>query len=427
MKGTFQRVEAGSIVLPAEVMTIARRVQAAGFEVYAVGGGVRDSLLGRPVKDWDLATNAKPKDILKLYPKAIPTGIQHGTVTIVSSGKHVEITTYRVEGRYTDSRHPDQVSFVESIEEDLARRDFTINAIALDPLSRQLVDPEKGAHDLKRATLRTVGNPDERFSEDALRLLRAARFSAQLGFSIEPVTLAAMKRRAAQINKIAKERIRAELDQMLLSTNPALAIEILAETDLLRWVLPELEAKLSPLLQRLRSLAARPSNLAVMWCGTLADLNIPTAESILKRLRCSNQLISSVKHLLAMLAVDRRQIASAAQFRRWNMQVGRQAFASICTLLQATDPGYLKTSQLSQNLVNFLERAEEQFANQKVFSSRDLALNGREIMLICRVEQGERVGEILSDLLDLVLEHPNLNERETLTQYLIDTWRDDLD
>ena len=192
-------------LVPPDVHSIASRLQAAGLRAWIVGGCTRDLLLGRPVHDWDLATDARPDQVVELFRRVIPTGIQHGTVTVMLGRSGYEVTTLRGEGAYSDGRHPDSVTFVGDLVEDLARRDFTINAIALDPRTGEVTDPFQGQDDLRARSLRAVGEPERRFSEDGLRLMRAARFSAVLGFEIEPATFAAMSATVQTLEKVSQE------------------------------------------------------------------------------------------------------------------------------------------------------------------------------------------------------------------------------
>ena len=200
---------------------IIKTLEDAGFEARYVGGCVRDTLLGRPVHDWDIASQALPEDVLRLFPRCVPTGLQHGTVTVLLDGTSAEVTTYRLDGAYHDSRHPDGVRFVRSLADDLARRDFTINAMAMD-LSGSITDLFGGREDLARGVIRCVGDAETRFREDALRMLRARRFAAQLGFALEAGTEAAIGRCAGLCAALSRERVREEAEKTLLSDRPAL-------------------------------------------------------------------------------------------------------------------------------------------------------------------------------------------------------------
>ncbi|NNF08086.1 MAG: HDIG domain-containing protein, partial [Candidatus Eisenbacteria bacterium] len=220
--------------------SLVEKLNRAGFEAYLVGGAVRDAILGRPISDWDIATSADPQAMLSIWPRAVPVGIQHGTLLVTEVTPPVEITAFRTEGPYEDQRHPDWVSFGVDLGEDLKRRDFTINALAFDPVNERLADPTGGLADLERGLIRAVGNPDERFREDALRLLRAVRFAATLDFELEPKTKAALSKQADGLKRVAPERIREELLKLLKAERPSKGFRAMKESGLLVHVLPEL-------------------------------------------------------------------------------------------------------------------------------------------------------------------------------------------
>ena len=227
------------IQLPEKVHNIIETLQSAGYEAYAVGGCVRDSLLGRTPNDWDITTSARPEETKRLFPRTIDTGIQHGTVTVMMNKEGFEVTTYRIDGEYEDSRHPKEVTFTASLEEDLKRRDFTINAMAYNEQDG-LVDIFGGIRDIKAGVIRCVGNAEERFTEDALRMLRAVRFSAQLGYRIEEATRDAIRRLAPSLQRISAERIQTELVKLVTSPHPDY-LRIAYETGITKEVLPEFD------------------------------------------------------------------------------------------------------------------------------------------------------------------------------------------
>ena len=226
--------------IPAEVKYILDILKGRGFEAYIVGGCVRDAVLARTPNDWDITTSARPEDVKAAFRRTVDTGIAHGTVTVLVHDESFEVTTYRIDGAYEDGRHPSSVTFTPNLTDDLMRRDFTVNAMAYNEKDG-LVDPYGGMDDLQRKCIRCVGDPDERFSEDALRVLRAVRFSAQLGFSIENETLKALSRHAENLRKISAERIQTELVKLLVSPHPGM-IRTLYETGITRVILPEFDA-----------------------------------------------------------------------------------------------------------------------------------------------------------------------------------------
>ena len=227
------------IALPQDVAFIIHKIEKAGFEAFAVGGCIRDSLLSRTPNDWDITTSALPEQVKALFPHTIDTGIKHGTVTVMCHHVGYEVTTYRIDGEYEDGRHPKQVVFTPSLIEDLKRRDFTINAMAYND-SRGLVDAFEGQQDLQKGVIRAVGEPEKRFSEDALRIMRAVRFAAQLGYTIEEETEAAMRRLSDTLTKISAERIQVELVKLLVSDHPG-HMKILYETGITKVILPEFD------------------------------------------------------------------------------------------------------------------------------------------------------------------------------------------
>lgn len=283
--------------IPNEIKSVIEKMKAAGFEAYVVGGPVRDFLLGKTPKDWDITTDARPDEIQAIFPHSFYNNT-FGTVTVINdqtedeSLKTVEITTYRTESGYSDSRHPDQVAFTPELKEDLKRRDFTINAMALRPKDGEeiIVDLFEGKEDLAKKQIRAVGNPDERFGEDALRMMRAVRFAVQLRFEIEEETSASIRKNAANLDKISQERIRDELTKIILSDDPARGIELLRTTGLLRHVIPELEAGVGISQNRhhiytvyehsLRALGACPSKkLEVRLAALLHDIAKPQTKA----------------------------------------------------------------------------------------------------------------------------------------------------
>ena len=227
-------------MVPKDVCSLCRSLKEAGYRGWIVGGCTRDLLLEREVHDWDIATDAHPEQVSRVFRRVIPTGIKHGTVTVLINGVGYEVTTLRGEGTYSDGRHPDSVSFVEDIDDDLARRDFTVNAIAYDPLEDTWTDPFGGRQDLEARIIRAVGEPLERFDEDGLRILRAARFVATLGFELDPATQQAMAERMSKLRCVSYERVRDELLKTLVSDQPSRGLRIMQQTGAFEAVLPEL-------------------------------------------------------------------------------------------------------------------------------------------------------------------------------------------
>ncbi len=307
------------------------KLQAAGHEAFVVGGAVRDLIRDLHPDDYDLATSATPEEVQQLFPRVIPTGIDHGTVTVLHRRKTLEVTTFRTESGYSDARHPDFVEFVATIEADLARRDFTINGMALDPVSERFLDPFGGEADLESGTVRAIGNPDKRFAEDALRLLRAIRFATQLGFIIEIGTWDALVRIAGSLRLVSHERMRDEINKILASQQPSVGFRLMSDSGLLRIVLPELAAgvdveqrgdhRFDVFEHSVRTCDDAPrENLTVRLAALLHDIAKPAAltvdadgcrtfhghdeqsaiqaESLLRRLRYPNVINNQVTHLI---------------------------------------------------------------------------------------------------------------------------------
>ena len=273
---------------------ILQMLERAGFEARYVGGCVRDTLLGRPVHDWDIASQALPEDVLRLFPRCVPTGLQHGTVTIKYGGQLYETTTFRTEGAYTDGRHPDEVHFVPDVRQDLARRDFTINAMAYND-AEGLIDPFGGQQDLQQGILRAVGDPATRFEEDALRILRLYRFAARFGFAIDPPTGQAARALCAHLDCVSVERIEEELSKLLAAPAPAAYLD----EKILKVIIPELSA---PALQAAKPVVdacpAGTEDLPVRWAALLMSLGEDGTRKALKRLRCSNTCIEQTAVLV---------------------------------------------------------------------------------------------------------------------------------
>ena len=285
-----------NIRLDAGAAALLARLHGAGYAAYAVGGCVRDSLLGRTPQDWDLCTSARPEQVLALFGEGqcIPTGLQHGTVTIKYGGQLYETTTFRTEGAYTDGRHPDEVHFVPDVRQDLARRDFTINAMAYND-AEGLIDPFGGQQDLQQGILRAVGDPATRFEEDALRILRLYRFAARFGFAIDPPTGQAARALCAHLDCVSVERIEEELSKLLAAPAPAAYLD----EKILKVIIPELSA---PALQAAKPVVdacpAGTENLPVRWAALLMSLGEDGTRKALKRLRCSNACIEQTAVLV---------------------------------------------------------------------------------------------------------------------------------
>ena len=386
------------IQLPYEVEWVIGKIRDAGYEAFAVGGCVRDTLLGRTPEDWDVTTSARPEAVKAIFERTVDTGLQHGTVTVLKNRKGYEVTTYRIDGEYHDGRHPDSVEFTPNLLEDLKRRDFTINAMAYSH-ETGIVDEFGGMEDLKAGIVRCVGRPEDRFTEDALRLLRALRFSAQLGFEIEESTYAAIKTIAPNLAKVSKERVQAELTKLLLSAHPE-RILLLKETGLSAQIVPGFDAVFAPAL--FSKLSQLPAEKSLRWAGFLLCQSTKQAEAVLKGLKMDNETIGNVS----------RMIEGAKETLPLEKPAVRRAMSRY-TPYQLE--GALKLKELMGSPVagEIRRLREEIIRDGDCVSLKDLAVKGRDL-LEAGVERGPMVGEILNHLFDLVLLHPEKNDRELL-------------
>lgn len=386
------------IQLPYEVEWVIGKIRDAGYEAFAVGGCVRDTLLGRTPEDWDVTTSARPEAVKAIFERTVDTGLQHGTVTVLKNRKGYEVTTYRIDGEYHDGRHPDSVEFTPNLLEDLKRRDFTINAMAYSH-ETGIVDEFGGMEDLKAGIVRCVGRPEDRFTEDALRLLRALRFSAQLGFEIEESTYAAIKTIAPNLAKVSKERVQAELTKLLLSAHPE-QILLLKETGLSAQIVPGFDAVFAPAL--FSKLSRLPAEKSLRWAGFLLCQSTKQAEAVLKGLKMDNETIGNVS----------RMIEGAKETLPLEKPAVRRAMSRY-TPYQLEGALKLKELMGSPDAGEIRRLREEIIRDGDCVSLKDLAVKGRDL-LEAGVERGPMVGEILNHLFDLVLLHPEKNDRELL-------------
>ncbi|OJY15243.1 MAG: hypothetical protein BGO98_22645 [Myxococcales bacterium 68-20] len=437
-------------LVPKDVFTIVDKLRAAGRYAWIVGGCVRDSLLGKPVADWDVATEAQPKELMKIFPRAIPTGLQHGTVTLVMGGHHYEVTTLRGETSYSDGRRPDAVHFVEEIESDLARRDFTINAIAVDPTNGALIDPFGGREDLDAKTIRAVGKAVERFSEDGLRVLRAARFSATLEFDLAPDTFSAIQPTLDTFRKVSAERVRDEWMKTMKAKRPSRAFEVMRETGILGVSCPELlegvgmeqnkwhtfdvwshgmacmDACVGDPVLRIAALlhdVGKPRSRAFSdktkdWTFYDHDrIGAEIADPICTRLRFSTderqRIVALVRHHL--FHYDQW---TDAHVRRWIRRVGQDRLEDLYALSEADIRGKAPSIDptLLVPLTALRAHVERILAEGAALSTRDLAIDGHGLMKELALKPGRIIGEILESLLEDVIADPSVNERATLLE-----------
>lgn len=386
-------------------------LHAAGYAAYAVGGCVRDSLLGRTAHDWDLCTSALPQQVMELFgtEQCIPTGLQHGTVTIKYGGQLYETTTFRTEGSYTDGRHPDEVQFVPDVREDLARRDFTINAMAYNE-AEGLVDPFGGQADLQNGLLRAVGEPQQRFTEDALRILRLYRFAARFGFALDAATARAARQLVPHLDCISAERIQEELAKLLAAPQPGAYLEPVV----LAVVLPELTpAALEAAKPVVDACPAGEENLPVRWAALLGALGEADTRRVLKRLRCSNACIEETAVLVREAAgegVSEEKASAHAGDIHLRQLLGRYGLCTVerlCALCAALHP------QTASACIFAAQRARQLEADGVCCRVSQLAVNGRDLMA-AGIPAGPALRRVLEALLDGVIRAEYPNEKPAL-------------
>lgn len=434
------------IEVPEKANHIIKTIRAAGYEAYAVGGCVRDSILGRKPEDWDITTSAKPEQVKALFPHTVDTGLKHGTVTVMLQREGFEVTTYRIDGKYEDSRHPENVTFTPDLKEDLRRRDLTINAMAYND-EAGLVDIFGGMEDIRAGIIRCVGDPEARFGEDALRILRAVRFSAQLGYSIEEKTKAAISKLAPMLARISAERIQTELVKLLVSPHPDY-LRLAYTCGITKVFMPEFDRAMETeqchphhcysvgehILASLRYVEAdkvlrltmlfhdcgKPEVLQVGEDGLThfhghGEVSAVTAEKVLRRLRFDNETIRRVCRLVRYHDYGNGVEPDKAMVRRAVNKIGQEAFPHLFMVRYAdimAQSDYLRAEKL-ENLERWQRLYEEIRAEGQCMSLRDLAVTGADLIAAGQ-KPGRELGETLQKLLELVLDHPEYNTKERL-------------
>ncbi len=463
---------AKKIKLPPLLKDFGKIFSNAGYKAYLVGGAVRDMFMKVPAHDWDVATNATPQDVIKLFKFVVPTGIEHGTVTVHFKGVEIEVTTFRTEAGYSDGRHPDSINYAATIEEDLARRDFTMNAIAASLEDGLVVDPYGGQEDIKKKIIRTVGNAHERFMEDGLRPIRALRFAAKLGFSIENNTYSEIFKKEIQ-NKTATisiERFRDEFEKIMQAAKPSLGLKLLEETGLLSIFIPEFSpcrgciqsdyrafhkfdvmdhlfyacdgapaakenVRLAALFHDIGKPAAKKiiretvldgdkndGSTKVIETNTFYNHEIigeKITEKIMTRLRFSNDMIHNVCHLVREHMFHYEANWSDAAVRRFIMRVQAENMEDLYDLRLADMFGMynekveMRYSESISLLLELKERVQNELQKKTTLSLKTLAVNGRDLME-AGIPAGKELGHILNELLNCVIEDPAMNSKEVL-------------
>lgn len=441
--------------IPNGARVICDRLHAQGFGAWVVGGCVRDVLLERAIKDWDICTQALPEKVIKIFRRVVPTGLKFGTVTVLLDDGNYEVTTLRADREYLDGRRPESVNFVNDIREDLSRRDFTINAIAYNVNERQLIDPFGGENDLRKRLIRAVGDPALRFSEDALRLMRAARFVGTLDFDIEPTTKAAAIQCHEGLRKVSKERIRDELFKAMLSTMPSRALEAMRTLKLLDVFAPFLLDQVGCPQNRyhafdvwthtMHTVDAIPisDQVVTLRCAALLhDIAKPETSGIspkthdvtffhhehvgakkadawMKTMKFSNQMRELIVHLIQQHLVAYDDNWSDAAVRRFIQRVGVDRLDALFQLLRADTVAKGTDVQAAlQRVDRLLERVNEQLRSKAPTEAKALAVRGDEVMQHLGIKPGPIVGQALKAALDYVIEHPEANQKAMLLNWI---------
>lgn len=436
--------------VPQKLSEIATIFKDNGFSLYLVGGAVRDYILGKQNHDYDFTTDAEPDEVKKMFRRTIDTGIKHGTVTVLYKGESFEITTFRTEGNYHDGRHPDNVYFVKSLEEDLKRRDFTINAIVADLFTGEILDYHNGLGDIENKLIRAIGDPTERFTEDALRMLRACRFSSKLGFDIEEETLSAISKLHENVKAVSAERIKEELFKLIDGANPRKGLEAMRKSGLMAAIIPELsrcygveqdgyhnEDVYEHLVLALERCQQMNYPIEVKVSALLHDIGKPEtkkegkehftyygheivsarlSENILSRLKASNQEKQDITTLVKNHMFSYTRNWSDAAIRRFINRVGTEYLARLFMLRDAdsiatTGP----CPDSSEEIKEFKERIAKELNSTNAKTLKELKINGTNLIEM-GIPKGKQIGTILSKLLEMVIENPYLNEYKKLKE-----------
>jgi tRNA nucleotidyltransferase (CCA-adding enzyme) len=449
--------------IPSDVLALCRRLRDAGHQAHLVGGGVRDMLLGRLPNDFDVATDAVPEAVLALFGHtfAIPTGLKHGTVTVLTDAtprRPVEVTTFRGEGDYLDGRRPSSVSYVQSLDEDLSRRDFTMNAIGFDALAGRITDPFDGQGDLRRGLIRAVGDPITRFREDGLRPMRAVRQAAQLEFAVDAATRAAIPETLEVVRKVSVERLRDELFKMLAAARPSIGLDLMRDTGLLGVVLPELLEAVGCVQNRFHKHDVFGHTLAVVDAtrgdavarlgALLHDVGKPRARqpredapgeySFFKHEYVGADMADAIGRRLKLATADRERIVAMVKnhmffympewtdgtIRRFVRRVGGpEGLADLFALREGDVRGRGFGEDPEQELGELRRRIGEVANADAALRVTDLAIDGRDVMRLLAIPPSRQIGVVLERLLDRVLDDPSLNERDKLEALLPQIWK----
>lgn len=466
----LQRIFLKKISLPQILKEFYKVFEQNGFEAYLVGGAVRDICLNKKASDWDVATNATPQDVMKMFKFVVPTGFEHGTVTVHFHKVEIEVTTFRTESGYSDARHPDSINYAATIEEDLARRDFTMNAIAVNLKNGRLTDPYHGQKDIKKKLIRTVGNPYERFMEDGLRPIRALRFASKLGFAIEKKTFDAIFDNEVQkkVLSISIERFRDEFVKILQSKKPSVGLKLMEKTGILQLFIPELskcrgvtqsdyrgfhkfdvldhlfyacdgavqeklnvrlaalfhdigkpDAKKIVTQQAFNVITGKTENVETVTFYNHEKISRDITEKVLTRLKFSNDMIKNVCHLVNEHMFHYEKNWTNAAVRRFIIRVKPENLEDLFDLRLSDMYGMwnqkveIKYSASIGLLLELKERIKSELEKQNALSLKSLKVNGNDL-IEQNIAFGKKIGEVLNHLLECVIEDPELNDKEKL-------------
>lgn len=439
--------------VPDEIKTFARIFAENGYRLYIVGGAVRDYFLGTENSDYDFCTDAKPQQVVSLFRKVIPTGIKHGTVTVLFRGESYEVTTFRSESDYSDGRHPDNVTYITDLHEDLSRRDFTINALAADCIQGNVTDDFDGLGDLGKGLVRAIGTPRERFKEDALRLMRLARFCSKLNFKPEEETFQAAKELAPTIANVSQERIYDELSKTIMTKVPSVGLSILEQTGILDVILPELTAcrtikqdkvgscdVLEHSYNCIDAAAANDYGLTVRLAALLHDIGKPStmsfnqygimrfhghdiqgskmAKDVLRRLKCSNRTIDDVGLIIAEHMTRYTPDWTDGAVKRFIRRVGKQNLNMLFEL-QRCDQIASTGAPNTEEYEAFMKRIME--LEDQPMTLKDLAVTGEDLAK-AGIPKSKAMGDVLGKLLEMVVDYPTLNDKEILTKQALEIY-----
>ncbi|MBE5957330.1 MAG: HD domain-containing protein [Lachnospiraceae bacterium] len=439
--------------VPKDVDLIIKILEKNGYEAFAVGGCVRDTILGREPQDWDITTSALPMTVKELFNRTIDTGLQHGTVTVMMKGVGYEVTTYRIDGEYNDSRHPDSVEFTSNLIEDLKRRDFTINAMAFNP-KMGLVDAFDGIGDIERKVIKCVGNAEERFGEDALRILRAVRFSAQLGFDVEANTRAAASKLSSNLVNISKERIHTEMEKLILSNNPG-KLKDAYEMGITKYFFKEFDDmmeceqntkyhKYNVGEHTIKVMENVPREHFIRWAALLHDVGKPVvkytdekgdhfkkhaikgkemAHDILRRLKMDNKTINVVSRLTEHHDDLQGMNLTETNVRKTINRIGDDIYPLFLQLVDADTAGKSEYAiEQTKPLLEYVHSTYDMIIDRgDCYCTKMLAIAGRDLIAM-GIGPGPIIGDVLDELLSMVIANPELNTEEKLKNIVIENY-----